>query len=165
MALHAAALYEAAQLQAQAHCAQLEQELTGLRQAHGELNARSAKEQAASAEAAKRLRELEERLGQRTAESEKAKGELEQRTSEHGKVESNLRKQLEVAGAAAAQNEAAQKQAQARCGQLEQEFLDGSWFLHPCTEHILFKTPADKIWQTLLRALLNSSLFPALRFW
>src|SRR6185503_5751320 len=66
-----AAQNEAAQKQAQARCGQLEQELTGLRQAHGELNARSTKEQAASAEAAKRLRELEERLGQRTAESEK----------------------------------------------------------------------------------------------
>ena len=63
----AAAQNEAAQKQAQARCAQLEQELTGLRQAHGELNARSATEQAASAEAAKRLKELEERLGQRTA--------------------------------------------------------------------------------------------------
>src|SRR5205823_8292300 len=89
----AAAQNEATQKQAQARCGQLEQELSGLRQAHGELNARSTKEQAASAEAAKRLRDLEERLGQRTAESEKAKGELEKRVSEHGKVESNLRKQ------------------------------------------------------------------------
>ncbi len=36
-------------------------------------------------------------------------------------------------------------------GQLEQEFLDGSWFLHPCAYKTLFYTPADKIWQSLLR--------------
>src|SRR5204863_247126 len=112
----AAAQNEAAQKQAQARYGQLEQELTGLRQAHGELNARATKEQAASAEVAKRLRELKERLGQRIAESEKAKGELEKRTSEHGKVDSHSLQPRHSSEPAAAQNEAAQKQAQARYG-------------------------------------------------
>lgn len=36
-------------------------------------------------------------------------------------------------------------------GQLEQEFLDGHWFLHPASEYDLFHIPAEKLWQTLLR--------------
>jgi putative transcriptional regulator len=38
-------------------------------------------------------------------------------------------------------------------GQLEREFLDGHWFLHPATAEHLFYTPADKLWQTLLREM------------
>ncbi len=38
-------------------------------------------------------------------------------------------------------------------GQLEREFLDGHWFLHPATPQHLFHTPADKLWQTLLREM------------
>lgn len=38
-------------------------------------------------------------------------------------------------------------------GQLEREFLDGSWFLHPATPRLLFDVPADKIWSTLLREM------------
>lgn len=36
-------------------------------------------------------------------------------------------------------------------GQLEREFLDGNWFLHPASEEYIFHTPADKLWHTLLR--------------
>ncbi len=36
-------------------------------------------------------------------------------------------------------------------GQLEREFLDGSWFLHPAASRYIFDTTADKMWQTLLR--------------
>ena len=38
-------------------------------------------------------------------------------------------------------------------GQLEREFLDGQWFLHPASaRHIFFTTP-QKLWQTLLREM------------
>ncbi len=38
-------------------------------------------------------------------------------------------------------------------GQLEREFLDGHWFLHPADVNHIFYTPADKLWQTLLREM------------
>lgn len=36
-------------------------------------------------------------------------------------------------------------------GQLEREFLDGSWLIHPASRRYIFHTPADKLWQTVLR--------------
>lgn len=38
-------------------------------------------------------------------------------------------------------------------GQLEREFLDGHWFLHPASTRYLFTTPPEKMWQTLLREM------------
>lgn len=38
-------------------------------------------------------------------------------------------------------------------GQLEREFLDGGWFLHPATSEHIFETPPEKLWQTLLREM------------
>jgi putative transcriptional regulator len=38
-------------------------------------------------------------------------------------------------------------------GQLEREFLDGNWFLHPASAKHLFYTSPEKIWQTLLREM------------
>lgn len=38
-------------------------------------------------------------------------------------------------------------------GQLEREFLDGHWFAHPASEKNIFHTPADKLWQILLREM------------
>ena len=38
-------------------------------------------------------------------------------------------------------------------GQLEREFLDGSWFLYPATKELLFETPPDKLWQGLLQRM------------
>jgi len=38
-------------------------------------------------------------------------------------------------------------------GQLEREFLDGHWFLHPATNQHLFHVDPDKLWQTLLREM------------
>lgn len=38
-------------------------------------------------------------------------------------------------------------------GQLEREFLDGHWFLHPASSHHIFETNPDKLWQTLLREM------------
>lgn len=38
-------------------------------------------------------------------------------------------------------------------GQLEREFLDGHWFLHPATPHLLFEVAPEKLWQTLLREM------------
>ncbi len=36
-------------------------------------------------------------------------------------------------------------------GQLEREFLDGSWFVHPATKHYLFDVPTEKLWRKVLR--------------
>lgn len=36
-------------------------------------------------------------------------------------------------------------------GQLEREFLDGGWFIHPASEKFIFETPSEKIWAELLR--------------
>jgi len=36
-------------------------------------------------------------------------------------------------------------------GQLEREFLDGHWYLHQANEELIFHTPPEKLWQTLLR--------------
>ena len=36
-------------------------------------------------------------------------------------------------------------------GQLEREFLDGSWFIHPASKHYLFEVPPERLWRTLLR--------------
>lgn len=38
-------------------------------------------------------------------------------------------------------------------GQLEREFLDGSWFLFPASVRHIFHTAADKIWSSLLREM------------
>lgn len=35
-------------------------------------------------------------------------------------------------------------------GQLEREFLDGSWFLYPATKDLIFETPPEKLWRELL---------------
>lgn len=40
-----------------------------------------------------------------------------------------------------------------QAGQLEREFLDGGWFLCPASFKHIFETPADKLWQELLREL------------
>lgn len=38
-------------------------------------------------------------------------------------------------------------------GQLEREFLDGSWLLFPAAANYLFRIPPEKLWQTLLREM------------
>lgn len=38
-------------------------------------------------------------------------------------------------------------------GQLEREFLDGSWLLKPADERFLFHTSAENLWSTLLREM------------
>lgn len=35
-------------------------------------------------------------------------------------------------------------------GQLEREFLDGSWFIYPATKDLIFDTPPEKLWRKLL---------------
>ena len=37
--------------------------------------------------------------------------------------------------------------------QLESEFMAGGWFLHPASARFVFETPAEKIWQTVLREM------------
>lgn len=38
-------------------------------------------------------------------------------------------------------------------GQLEREFLDGSWFAYPATKELLFNTPPELLWKQLLRSI------------
>lgn len=38
-------------------------------------------------------------------------------------------------------------------GQLEREFLDGHWYLHPSNSTYIFDTPAEKLWQNILREM------------
>jgi putative transcriptional regulator len=38
-------------------------------------------------------------------------------------------------------------------GSLEREFLSGNWFLAPGSYYHVFETPADKVWQTILREM------------
>ncbi len=38
-------------------------------------------------------------------------------------------------------------------GQLEREFLDGSWYIYPATRRHIFHVPPEKLWQTLLREM------------
>lgn len=38
-------------------------------------------------------------------------------------------------------------------GQLEREFLDGSWLLHPATNKHIFEILPEKLWQSLLREM------------
>ena len=38
-------------------------------------------------------------------------------------------------------------------GQLEREFLDGEWLLHPASSELIFNTPPEKLWQTTLRSM------------
>lgn len=38
-------------------------------------------------------------------------------------------------------------------GQLEREYLDGHWLLYPASAHLLFRVPADRLWQVLLRQM------------
>lgn len=40
-----------------------------------------------------------------------------------------------------------------QAGQLEREFLDGGWYLHPASAEHIFHTPPEKLWQTLLREM------------
>lgn len=38
-------------------------------------------------------------------------------------------------------------------GQLEREFLDGNWFIHPATSRLIFYVAPDKLWSTILREM------------
>ncbi len=38
-------------------------------------------------------------------------------------------------------------------GQLEREFLDGGWYLHPASSRMIFEVAPEKLWQTLLREM------------
>lgn len=40
-----------------------------------------------------------------------------------------------------------------QAGQLEREFLDGGWFIHPASAKHIFEIPPEKLWQFLLREL------------
>lgn len=102
-----------AEQKAQARCAELEQEITALRQAFEGLNGNFA-ETSKPAENSQQVQELEERLSQGAAELAKQKEERQQ-------AEEELRRELEAATAANQQSQDAHQQAQARCSELERE--------------------------------------------
>jgi CheY-like chemotaxis protein len=105
-----------AEQNAQARCAELEQEVTALRQAFEGLNGAFGEPQD-PAETAKRVQELEERLSQSAAELEKQKQEQQ-------RAEADLSAKLEAANGLNQQNEAARQQVENRCSQLEKEVAD-----------------------------------------
>jgi DNA-binding response OmpR family regulator len=109
----AAAEPSEAEQKAVARCAELEQEVASLRQAFEGFGG-GAEQQQAAADADKRLKELEERLTQHTAE-------LERQRDEQQRAEAELRHQVEMARTASQPLETARQQAEARCEQLEQE--------------------------------------------
>jgi chromosome segregation ATPase len=75
----AAAQNEAAQKQAQARCGQLEQELSGLRQAHGEHTRKLGEAHQSTAEARAQADELQKKLQSEAAEHKAQTHEREQR--------------------------------------------------------------------------------------
>lgn len=99
---------------AKARCAELEEEVTALRQAFEGLNGGLGEAQQSSAEAAKQVQELEQRLSQNAAE-------LDKQREEQKRVEAELRSQLDAANASRQESESARQQAQARGAQMEQE--------------------------------------------
>lgn len=38
-------------------------------------------------------------------------------------------------------------------GQLEREFMDGSWLIYPASKELIFEIPPEKLWQELLRKM------------
>lgn len=38
-------------------------------------------------------------------------------------------------------------------GQLEREFLDGSWLIFPANQELVFEVPTEQLWRTLLRKM------------
>lgn len=38
-------------------------------------------------------------------------------------------------------------------GQLEREFLDGQWYVHPASRNLLFNTPVNELWPQVLRSM------------
>src|SRR5207245_4648324 len=97
---------EAAHQQAQACSSQLEQELAGLRQAREELTGKFGKELQATAESRARIKELEDHLGSKSADLERSKAELERQDNESGRIEADLRQQIEFDSATNKQSEA-----------------------------------------------------------
>jgi len=104
-----------AEQKALARCAELEQEVTSLRQAFEGFGGGLDQQQAAS-DADKRFKELEERLSQNAAELQKQRAD-QQRT------EAELRQQLDAAKSAGEPLETARQQAEDRCTLLEQELV------------------------------------------
>jgi DNA-binding response OmpR family regulator/chromosome segregation ATPase len=115
---------EAAQKQAQTRCKELEQELAELQQTREDLNSNFVKEQHGASESRARIKKLEGDLESKSAQLERAKAELETHGKDRSRVESELVRQLELVTASGTQSEAEQKQAQARCHQLEQELAE-----------------------------------------
>ncbi len=103
-----------AEQQAQARCAELEQELASLRQVVEDFNGSFDQSKQGAAEADKAVQALHERLNHTEAE-------LEQQKAEQQRSDGELRQQLESAKAAGEQSETAREQAESRCAQLEQE--------------------------------------------
>lgn len=100
---------EAAQKQEAARAAQLESDLTQLRQEREELDTRLAAEHEAATTLRQRAAELEERLRESDRRHESPTAEASPQNSEQAGLEEELRHQLEVARATAGRAEAALK--------------------------------------------------------
>jgi DNA-binding response OmpR family regulator len=105
----------------EARCRQLEEELAGVRQSRDELEDRFLAGQEAVAKSQQEIKDLQELQGQRSAELDRVKAELEQQTAERARLESEWREQLSAATAVAGQTEALLKEKEAWSHMLEEE--------------------------------------------
>jgi DNA-binding response OmpR family regulator len=104
----------AAAQNAEARCAELEQEVASLRQALEDFNGNFGQQQQDASEASRNAQELEQRLNQ-------AGTDLQQQREEQQRTEAELRQQLEAANTVGEQSETARQQAEAHSAGLELE--------------------------------------------
>jgi PAS domain S-box-containing protein len=100
---------------------QSEQEVTKFRQKSEELHGNFVTEQNAAETAKRRIKELEKQLRETATSFASFKAELENRASERGGLESELRKEVEAAKTAAQQADASRREEVARSNRLEEE--------------------------------------------
>ena len=114
----------------------VEGELAGLRNEHEELGAKWRAEQRAVEESRRRMAELERNLGEKVAEVQRAQSSLESQSAERGRLESDLRAQLEAAKSAAQKADTAREEQAAQRSRLDEELaglrrkheeLDAKW--------------------------------------
>ena len=112
---------EAARQEQSTQRSRLEEELANLRRGHEELGARCRTEQRTAEESRRRIAELEKAVGEKTTEVQRAKTAFDNQATERGRIESDLRSQLETAKGAARESEAARQTQTAQLGRLEKE--------------------------------------------
>lgn len=106
-----------------------ERELDNLRQERHEIHARFMAEQQAGAKAKRRIKDLEKQLREGATGFASVKIELEKRATERGRLESELRAQLEAAKGAAEKADTARQEEATRAGRLAEQ-LDSLRQMH-----------------------------------